>query len=157
VTWRWWDGPAAAAAARELLTVSAAADLAAAGVPTPMCQVLAEQQAAARLAGHAAAHPDAEERLIADPDGAGIVGRVLVDPGMPWVLVDLVVRPDRRGRGAGTWALERVLEQADAAGRAVVLRVRRGNPAQRLYRRSGFTVVDGDELDVRMRREAPRP
>lgn len=57
-------------------------------------------------------------------------------------LEDVVVRPDRRGRGAGTFLLEGVIEHAKAAGflRLTLLTDKNNTGAQRLYARAGFTT-----------------
>lgn len=54
------------------------------------------------------------------------------------------IRPDRQGQGIGTAVLQRLLDQAHEAGKAVSLHVFESNPARKLYRRLGFTVTSGD-------------
>jgi len=67
-------------------------------------------------------------------------------------LVDIAVLEAWRGRGVGGEVLRRVLAEADAEGRSVVLHVAPGNPARRLYGRLGFVVVGGDEMHLRLER-----
>lgn len=57
---------------------------------------------------------------------------------------------EHRGRGAGTRLLTALVERArrDRAFDAIVLSVRDGNPAIRLYERTGFTVVETVENRV---------
>lgn len=68
-----------------------------------------------------------------------------------WVLVDLVLAPLFRNRGAGTKLIEMLQEEARSAGLPLRLSVRRDNPALRLYARLGFELVHEDELHVQMR------
>ncbi len=54
----------------------------------------------------------------------------------------IACRPSQRGRGLGDALMDAVLGACRAAGTAaVVLSVREGNPARRLYERHGFAVV----------------
>lgn len=62
-----------------------------------------------------------------------------VDVSTPELAV--AVLPGFRGRGVGTTMLELLLEAARERFGAIVLTVRVGNQAQRLYRRFGFTEV----------------
>ncbi len=65
------------------------------------------------------------------------------------------VRPDRQGQGIGTAVLQRLLDQAHEAGKAVSLHVFEINPARELYRRLGFTT--SSERDGRLfMRAAPQ-
>jgi uncharacterized protein len=63
-----------------------------------------------------------------------------VDDGTPEVA--MACRPSQRGRGLGDALLRALVEAAGPAGhRGLVLSVREGNPAQRLYERHGFVVI----------------
>jgi ribosomal protein S18 acetylase RimI-like enzyme len=54
----------------------------------------------------------------------------------------IACRPSQRGRGLGDVLMAAVVEAAAAAGHpAVVLSVREGNPAHRLYARHGFATI----------------
>lgn len=56
--------------------------------------------------------------------------------------LSMAILPTYRGQGLGTQLLEKMLEQAHQVGfPAVSLSVSAGNPAQRLYTRLGFEVV----------------
>ena len=61
-----------------------------------------------------------------------------------------LVRPERN-RGVGTAIINAVLALARDSDRYVELRVLRCNPAQRLYARLGFRVIDDDGARLRMR------
>lgn len=127
-------------------------------LPLPADQVdaMISLQWQAQRSGYGSSYPEAVDSVIEADDVP--VGRVLVDPGPPLTIVDLVVLPAHRGAGVASAALGVVLADADARAVATQLHVRRENPAQRLYTRLGF-VVDADEgLDVLMvRGPAPGP
>jgi GNAT superfamily N-acetyltransferase len=61
-----------------------------------------------------------------------------------------LIRPERN-RGVGTVIINAVLALARDSDRYVELRVLRCNPAQRLYARLGFRVIDDDGARLRMR------
>ena len=82
-------------------------------------------------------------------------GRLYVDR---WArelrIVDIALLPAHRGGGIGTRLLERVIAEADAAGKAVSIHVEMYNPARRLYDRLGFVPVGEHGVYVRMERPA---
>jgi ribosomal protein S18 acetylase RimI-like enzyme len=98
------------------------------------------------------AHPAADFD-VALVDGEP-VGRLVVDrDGAEVHVVDITVSPEQRGRGIASELLGRVVGEAHAGGRPVLLHVDRGNVvARRLYERLGFTTVDEDDFRLRMRR-----
>jgi GNAT superfamily N-acetyltransferase len=57
-------------------------------------------------------------------------------------LVDVALLPEHRGNGLGTALVSAVLTEGAAAGKPVTIHVERMNPAQRLYRRLGFTLLE---------------
>ena len=65
-------------------------------------------------------------------------------------LVRIYLLPEAQGLGIGTYLVQRLCDRATAAGVPVRLRVLRANPAQRLYRRLGFSVVAETEFHVQM-------
>ena len=96
-----------------------------------------------------------------------VAGRVIVElAGEPigtlrtsrdsqWLSVDdIEVAPEHQGRGIGSRLLRGVLAAADRERLAVRLQVLRGNPARRLYQRSGFTVESETASHVLMVRPA---
>lgn len=67
------------------------------------------------------------------------LGRVVVNEAE---LLLLAVHKDRRGRGAGKMLLDRFIEISRSRGADHVhLEMRDGNPAERLYKAAGFTVI----------------
>ena len=90
-----------------------------------------------------AGYPQAEHTIILSEDRA--IGRLFVDEGDREItLVDIVLLPDYRNSGIGTYLLEQLLARAAAANKPVRLHVFKTNPAQGLYERLGFSKV-GDE------------
>lgn len=70
-----------------------------------------------------------------DAPGYGTIG-----PGVPEL--SMSVLPEHRGRGIGTELIRRLLHALAARGATEVsLSVQQSNPAHRLYRRLGFTVL----------------
>ena len=84
-------------------------------------------------------------------EGRAPLGRLILHRSGPvFQVVDIAVSAVARGRGLGAAVLGRVLDMARAAGSAgvVVLSVRPGNPAQRLYARLGFTECEGGTAGI---------
>lgn len=99
-----------------------------------------------------AASTDPATHEIVECDGRAV--------GCQWVrphpdaleLVRLYLLPEAQGRGVGSHLLGALVERAERSGLAVRLRVLRGNPAERLYRRLGFRVVGETDTHVSMER-----
>ncbi len=66
-------------------------------------------------------------------------------------LRDIELMGPERNHGVGTAIITAVLALAHDSNRYVELRVLRCNPAQRLYTRLGFRVIDDDGARLRMR------
>ncbi|HWZ70372.1 MAG TPA: GNAT family N-acetyltransferase [Casimicrobiaceae bacterium] len=66
-------------------------------------------------------------------------------------LRDIELTGPERNHGVGTAIINAVLALARDSDRYVELRVLRCNPAQRLYARLGFRVIDDDGARLRMR------
>ena len=97
-------------------------------------------QFAAQDSHYHANFPAASYDLIVS--GNEVLGRLYVDRGdQEWLVLDLALLPQHQRKGIGTWLLTRVLAEAATAGRPVRMHVERFNPAQRLYRRLGFTQI----------------
>jgi ribosomal protein S18 acetylase RimI-like enzyme len=101
------------------------------------------------------------ERFAATPR------QVVMVAGRKAGVLELVERPDElflglievlpayQGQGLGTAIIRSVQRSAAAQGRPVGLRVLRVNPAQRLYRRLGFQIVEENETHLTMRWQPP--
>jgi ribosomal protein S18 acetylase RimI-like enzyme len=78
-------------------------------------------------------------------------GRFLVDrDDGSFLILDIAMISECRGRGTGTRLLQWLQAAAGASGAAVVLTVEPGSPAERLYRRLGFTVRASHQLHREM-------
>lgn len=110
------------------------------GWPAEQVSSFLRMQYAMRRQSYAAQYPDAEHRLVVV--GGEKAGHILtaVRSG-EIVLVDLALMPEFRNRGLGTRLITELQRRAAADGRAVVLQVLAGNPAERLYARLGFKIV----------------
>jgi ribosomal protein S18 acetylase RimI-like enzyme len=79
------------------------------------------------------------------------IGRLIVDRCSDVIrLVDIALLPDHRKAGIGSELLRRLLDEATAAGKPVVLHVARSNPAATLYQRLGFFVSAWDDVYLEM-------
>ena len=112
--------------------------------------LLLDLQLAAQARDFASRWPDQQHEIVL-MDGEP-VGRVWLglEPDLVHLL-DLALLPAYRGRGIGSRLVQEVLDDAARTGRSVVLHVARGNPAQRLYERAGFTVSDSSDTHREMR------
>lgn len=57
-------------------------------------------------------------------------------------IIDIALLPRFRGAGLGTKLLRQLLAEADLAGLPVRIHVEVNNPAQRLYKRLGFSMIE---------------
>lgn len=101
-------------------------------------------------------YPQTEFMLILQ-QGVGI-GRIYVQRlEDAFCLMDIALLPAHRGQGIGSALLAQLIAEADRAGSRIGLHVERDNPAQRLYARSGFELVeDGDVYQFLRRQPAGR-
>lgn len=85
-------------------------------------------------------------------DGERAVGWLQIDEGRSQVSLDqLHFVPGSRGRGLGTRIMRELQDQAGRHGKAVVLKVLKGNTAVAFYERLGFVVTREDERRLYMR------
>jgi ribosomal protein S18 acetylase RimI-like enzyme len=61
-------------------------------------------------------------------------------------IIDITLLPEFRGRGIGGILLQKLLDEAAAAGKCVSICVEQSNPAKRLYQRLGFRMVQDDGI-----------
>lgn len=87
------------------------------------------------------AYPDAEFFVI-DQDGVP-AGRIYLQRReQALLIIDISLVPERCGSGIGSAVISAVFALARAAGKRVQIHVERFNPAQRLYKRLGFRLVE---------------
>jgi ribosomal protein S18 acetylase RimI-like enzyme len=91
--------------------------------------------------------------------GADIGWMQVSEPASTCIHLDQLHLVERvRNEGIGTHLIRELQQRALESARRVELNVMRGNPAQALYERLGFRVVEGDEERLHMRwdpKEAP--
>jgi ribosomal protein S18 acetylase RimI-like enzyme len=98
---------------------------------------------------YAQAYPEAEWQVVVC-DGQP-AGRLITDhTSDPIRLIDITLLPDYRSAGIGSELVHRLLDEAAAAGRPVVLHVVKSNRARALYQRLGFAVTTRDDVYLEM-------
>jgi len=90
---------------------------------------------------HYRAHYACADFNIIECDGHS-VGRLCVNRTHEIRIVDISLLPEFRGQGIGTSLLEEIFEEGTVSGFAVSLHVEKHNPAQSLYRRLGFEILE---------------
>ena len=121
-------------------------------LPPEQLQALIDLQWRAQQQGYATTRPDADHLIIEHRSAA--VGRLVLDRGDPFEIVDIAICTSQRNRGLGSAALRAVIALADERGRRVRLCVAPDNPARRLYARLGFGEVGRTGTDLVMERRA---
>jgi ribosomal protein S18 acetylase RimI-like enzyme len=107
------------------------------------------QQFAAQTVHYAQHYPGMSADVIVVDDVPA--GRLLVDRRDDAILiVDISIVPELRGRGAGSFLLRAILDEATAAGKRVVIHVERFNRALGLYERLGFRATGDHGVYLRM-------
>ncbi|WP_456715279.1 GNAT family N-acetyltransferase [Bradyrhizobium sp. USDA 4353] len=127
---------------RDLFKSVKAAQLATAGLPSAMLDIVVAQQYRAQVAGYAAQCPAAQSLIILR-DGSP-VGRLLLDRTVTrWHVVDLALLPGARNAGVGREIMEAVAAAAREQGAGVLsLAVATSNEdAMRFYARLGFCDI----------------
>ncbi|TFB14676.1 GNAT family N-acetyltransferase [Filobacillus milosensis] len=78
-------------------------------------------------------------------------GRVLIDHSQSCLtLVDISLLPKFRGSGIGTKLIKELQHEAAKNKISIRLTVRPDNPALKLYKRLGFHVIDGNDINIYM-------
>ena len=118
-----------------------AAELAPVPWPQDAKDAFLAEQAALQHRHYVTNYPGADLLVVANASGP--IGRVYVyrSPG-EIRLMDIALVPERRNRGIGTRLLNEILDEARATGSTVTLHVEPDNPAQRLYCRLGFRLIE---------------
>jgi GNAT superfamily N-acetyltransferase len=79
------------------------------------------------------------------------IGRLYVNRTRDEILIiDISLLPEFRGAGIGGAVLRDLLTEAAQTGRRVIIHVDKFNPAQRLYQRLGFRIVQDAGADWEM-------
>lgn len=114
-------------------------------VPVPWPQdakdAFLAEQAVLQHRHYLANYPGAD--LLVIEDESRPIGRVYVYRTLAEIrIMDIALIPDWRNRGIGTRLLNEICDEARATGSRVTLHVEPDNPAQRLYRRLGFGLIE---------------
>jgi ribosomal protein S18 acetylase RimI-like enzyme len=119
------------------------------GWPAAQQAAFLRMQFNAQQSWYETAYAAAEQKII-EIDGSPI-GRIMVvrEPNA-WLLIDISLLPELRGRGVGTELMQSLIRDCAAAGAVLRLQVLRVNPAQRLYKRLGFAVTGEDPIYLQM-------
>lgn len=121
-------------------------------LPPEQIEALVRMQFNAQRGGYRQQYPASEDSIIlvnGEP-----AGRVWLDGSSPVELhlLDIAILPKYQARGLGTEVVRQTMEEARAAGKTMSLHVSRTNVrAFDLYRRLGFEVTGGDEMNVEMK------
>jgi ribosomal protein S18 acetylase RimI-like enzyme len=132
-----------------------APEFAPAGLPHDQLVALLSQQYDAMRTYYAEVYPNTEYRIL-EIDGSPI-GYEAVRESEEIHLIDIALDEAHRNQGIGTRRMTLLFEQAERAGKSIILSVEVFNPAQRLYERLGFVQYDEYGLYRRMRWICPLP
>lgn len=123
---------------------------AAAGLDEQQVEAMLRSQFQFRSHSYTQQHPAAEDRILVTSTGERI-GRILINwTGESARLIDIAILQSHQGNGIGTSILHQCLDEADQRGCSLRLTVDRGNPAERLYARMGFTPIGETPLQREM-------
>jgi ribosomal protein S18 acetylase RimI-like enzyme len=90
---------------------------------------------------YVANYPGAE--LLVIESGTIPIGRIYIYKSRSEIrLMDIALVPDWRNRGIGTRLLRELMVEARSSGSSITLHVEPANPAQRMYQRLGFTLIE---------------
>jgi GNAT superfamily N-acetyltransferase len=122
----------------------------AAGLDEQQIDATLKSQFHFRSHSHLHQHPSAEDRILVTSAGERI-GRVLID----WSagigrLIDFAILRSHQGLGIGAHTLQHCLDEAARRGCRLRLAVDRDSPAEHLYARMGFTVIDETPMQRHM-------
>lgn len=119
-------------------------------LPQDVVQTLLAMQVHAQSASYRHRFPGVAFRIVCDADdrpaGRLTVARTATD----LHVLDIGFLPGYRGRGWGAALIETLQQEAAASNLPLQLKVERGNRAQRLYQRLGFTTTAEYELNLGM-------
>ncbi len=132
-----------------------AEELAPLGLPAEQIQPLLEMQYRGRELTYAQAWPAATNTILCLADGSAVGRQLMERRAEGYHLIDIAVLAAYRNRGIGTWALRQIQHLAAFESVVFRLRVRRDNPALRLYERLGFLRIAGNDLSFEMEWQPP--
>jgi GNAT superfamily N-acetyltransferase len=93
--------------------------------------------------------------IARDPEGDVVgIGRLLEDGALYATIWDMIVHPDRQGRGIGTMILQRLLAQARSRTIVALVATPLGRP---LYERYGFRTESNGSVGMVLRPDQEPP
>lgn len=117
------------------------AELAPVAWPDEAKRAFLDDQCVRQHQHYLANYPGADLLLVLNGDRP--IGRVYVYRTAREIrLMDIALFDDERGRGLGTALLGELTDEATASGCTLTLHVEPDNPAQRLYQRLGFVLIE---------------
>jgi len=121
-------------------------ELALTGLPPAQLDMLLQMQCRAQGSGYRSQYPDSDHEIVL-VDGVP-AGRIWVDRSPDgFVLVDISLLRAYRNRGIGTALVTGLIEEARAAGAAVLCSVALTNQGSlRFHQRLGFAITGQDEI-----------
>lgn len=109
--------------------------------PEEAKRVFLQDQALLQHQHYVANYPGAD--LLVIENDAGPIGRIYVYRSKGEIrLMDIALLPDWRNRGIGGVLLRELMDEACRTNSGITLHVEPENPAQRLYRRLGFRLIE---------------
>ena len=119
-------------------------------LPPELRRALMEMQYRGREMTYSAQYPELESWILCLQDGTAAGRHLVARQSNGFHEIDLAVLPEYQGRGLGRFALQELQRRARTEGVGVTLSLAKANPAERLYRRLGFELMDEDEVFRRM-------
>lgn len=132
----------------ELYASTRAEEVASTGWGENQTKLFLQQQFDAQHSHYQEQYPDADW-LIVIKDRKRIGRLYLVRWPSQHRLIDIALVPDMQGQGLGVAMILDLMDEADAAGKALSLHVEKFNPAKDLYLKMGFeTIQDKGVYDL---------
>ena len=133
----------------ELYCTTRNEEIAAWGLDSSQQEILLRMQFNAQRQHYELAYEATEHSIILAENRP--TGRIMVFRSEhEFVLVDIALLPDARGRGIGTALIADLLTEAERAGKPVSLHVAKDNRARRLYERLGFEICEDTGMYFKM-------
>ncbi len=124
-------------------------EISAFGWPEAQQQAFLRMQFNAQQRWYEMSYGQADHQII-EQDGVSIGRIIVLRKPESVLLVDIALLPEFRGKGTGGELLRKLVQECDSQKLPLRLQVQRGNPAQRLYERLGFTKTEEDQIYLQM-------
>lgn len=114
----------------------------------PLMTQMLEMQYIAQQQFYQSQYPGATSYIIVEHHTA--VGRLLLDKTHNYHVVDIIVAKMYRGKGIAARVINGLKDEALLNDKKVCLLVARNNPAQNLYLKLGFQIIEQSEMYLKM-------